>query len=118
VIALFRRQGLWGAISKSNSPFLRYREPIHRSLRELAISYFPQYVKARRKTLRSYSVPIDLRRHTPTLWVTRRGFCREIVDTLTGARHFELVPATAELRPIDQIEARANTLREYPSPPG
>lgn len=119
VVAVFRRRGLWGAISKSNSPYLRHRDPIHRSLRELAISYFPQYVKARRKTLRSYSVPIDLRRHAPALWITRQGFCREIVDALTGARHYSIAPAAAvdDLRPIDPIEARANTLRDYPAPP-
>ena len=115
VMALFRRGRSWGAISKSNSPFLRYRDPIYRSLRELAISFFPQYVKLRRKTLRTYSIPVDLRRHDPELWVTRRGFCHEMVDVLTGAKHFDILPADsqASLRPIDEIEARANTLRDY-----
>ena len=116
VVALFRRGGYWGAISKSNSPFLRYRDPIYRSLRELALSFFPQYVKLRRKTLRTYSVPVDLRRHDPKLWVTRPGFCHEMVDVLTGARHFAILPPGREsgLRPIDEIEARANLLRDYP----
>ena len=116
VIALFRRGRYWGAISKSNSPFLRYRDPIYRSLRELALSFFPQYVKLRRKTLRTYSVPVDLRRHDPALWVTRAGFCHELVDVLTGARHFAILPAGREsgLRPIDEIEARANLIRDYP----
>jgi hypothetical protein len=113
VVALFRRDGCWGAISKSNSPFLRYRDPIYRSLRELALSYFPQYVKLRRKTLRTFSVPVDLRRYDPALWVTRRGFCREMVDSLTAARHHDLLPAGASLRPIDEVEARANLLRDY-----
>lgn len=119
VIAVFRRRGLWGAVSKSNSPFLRYRDPIYRSLRELAVSYFPQYVKDRKKTLRSYSVPIDLRRHDAAIWVTGPGFCQQIVDALTGARHYRLVPCdrAGSLRPIDPIEARANTLRDYPKPP-
>ena len=116
VMAIFRRGRSWGAISKSNSPYLRYRDPIYRSLRELAISFFPQYVKHRRKTLRTYSVPVDLRRHDPVLWVTRDGFCHEMVDTLTAARHFDILPVgmRAGLRPIDEIEARANTLRDYP----
>ncbi len=118
VVALFRRRGLWGAISKSNSPFLRYRDPIHRSLRELAISYFPQYVKRRRKTLRTYSVPVDLRRHAPASWTTCPGFCRELVDTLTAARHFDLLPRDVDvsLRPIDVIEARSNELKDFPAP--
>ena len=116
VMALFRRGRHWGAISKSNSQFLRFRDPIYRNLRELAISFFPQYVKRRRKTLRTYSVPVDLRRHDPALWVTRDGFCHEMVDVLTGARHFDILPAgmKAGLRSIDEIEARANTLRDFP----
>ena len=116
VMAIFRRGRYWGAISKSNSPFLRYRDPIYRNLRELAVSFFPQYVKRRRKTLRTYSLPVDLRRHDPALWVTRDGFCHEMVDVLTGARHFNILPADGQskLRPIDEIEARANTLRDFP----
>ena len=115
VVALFRRGRYWGAISKSNSPFLRYRDPIYRSLREIALSFFPQYVKLRRKTLRTYSIPVDLRRHDPSLWVTRDGFCHELVDILTVARHFPILPPgrTSGLRPIDPIEARANALRDY-----
>lgn len=116
VVALFRRDGRWGAISKSNSPFLRYRDPIHRSLRELAISFFSQYVKGRRKTLRTYSVAVDLRRFDPAIWVTHRGFCHTAVDALTSARHFRLLPPRMRrpLRPIDVIEDRSNQLKEFP----
>jgi hypothetical protein len=116
VVALFRRGGHWGAISKSNSPLLRYRDPIHRTLRELAISFFPQYVKLRRKTLRTYSVAVDLRRHDPANWVTHPGFCHEMVDALTGSRHFPILPPGMKhaLRPIDEIEARSNLLKDYP----
>jgi hypothetical protein len=116
VVALFRRGGHWGAISKSNSPFLRYRDPIHRTLRELAISFFPQYVKLRRKTLRTYSIAVDLRRHDPANWVTHPGFCHEMVDALTGSRHFSILPPGMKhaLRPIDEIEARSNLLKDYP----
>ena len=116
VVALFRRHGCWGAISKSNSPFLRYRDPIYRSLRELALSLFPQYVKKRRKTLRTYSVSFDLRRVESKLWVTHQGFCHDVVDALTASRHFAILPPGAErrLRPIDEIEARSNLLRDHP----
>jgi len=116
VVALFRRDGHWGAISKSNSPFLRYRDPIHRTLRELAISFFPQYVKLRRKTLRTYSVAVDLRRHDPATWITHPEFCHEMVDALTGSRHFPILPPGMKhaLRPIDEIEARSNLLKDYP----
>ncbi len=116
VVALFRRHGCWGAISKSNSPFLRYRDPIYRSLRELSLSFFPQYVKRRRKTLRTYSASFDLRRVDPRLWVTHPGFCHQVVDALTAARHYTLLPPGGDrsLRPIDEIEARSNLLRDHP----
>jgi len=116
VVALFRHRGHWGAISKSNSPNLRYRDPIYRSLRELAISFFPQYLNGRRKTLRSYSVTIDLRRFDSTLWVTKPGFCHEVVDALTGARHFDILPSggAASLRPLDMVEVRGNEVEDYP----
>ena len=63
VVALFRRGGAWGAISKTNGAPLRYRDPIYRTLRELAMSYFHEYSNRRgHKTLRSYSTSFDLRR--------------------------------------------------------
>jgi hypothetical protein len=117
VLAVFRHGRYWGAISKSNSAFLRYRDPIHRSLRELAISYFPNYMRSRRKTLRTYSVPVDLQRVDPRLWVTRRGFCAEVIDLLTTARHFDILPrgmGANSLRPIDPIVTAAARLREHP----
>jgi hypothetical protein len=73
-------------------------------------------VKDRAKTLRTYSVPVDLRRHDPALWVSHAGFCGDMVDILTSARHFPILPpgtTSRHLRPIDEIEARSNTLKEF-----
>ena len=76
VIALFRRHGAWGAISKTNGAPLRYRDPIYRTLRELALSYFHEYSNRRgHKTLRSYSMPFDMRRLDPA----RLGHLGEVV---------------------------------------
>ena len=92
VIALFRRGRDWGAISKSNGTPLRYRDPVYRSLRELAMSYFHEYSDRHgRKTLRSYSVAFDLRRIDPELWVTNAHACLETNDRLASARHYPLV---------------------------
>lgn len=116
VVALFRRRGHWGAISKSNSPLLRYRDPIYRSLRELSLSFFPQYVKGRRKTLRTYSVSVDLRKFDPTLWLTHPDpISQQMVDVLTVARHFPIVSPEAEhdLRPIDEIERQSSRISEH-----
>jgi len=117
VVALFRRGRYWGAISKSNSPYLRYRDPIYRSLREVSISYFPQYVIHRRKTLRNYSTAIDLTNVDPALWVTRKGFCSELIEVLDNARHYDILPSdmpSQDLRPIDPIVKQAARLREHP----
>src|SRR5512142_217167 len=63
VVALFRERGRWGAVSKTNHAVLRYREPVYRSVRELALSYFHEYfLDDGRKTLRRYSDPVDLSR--------------------------------------------------------
>jgi hypothetical protein len=43
VVALFRQDGLWGALSKTNNPVLRWRDPVYKSVRELAMSYFHEY---------------------------------------------------------------------------
>ncbi|MBN2420426.1 MAG: hypothetical protein JXL81_13640 [Deltaproteobacteria bacterium] len=40
VIAVFRENGHWGAVAKSNFTSLRYREPVYRSLREMIMTYF------------------------------------------------------------------------------
>jgi len=44
---LFRRHGRWGALSKTNGIGLRSRDPVYRTLRELAISYFHEYCNGR-----------------------------------------------------------------------
>src|SRR5438067_3876297 len=76
VLALFRRGRHWGAISKHNGAQLRYRDPVYRSLRELAMSYFHEYFDRRgRKTLRSYSAAFDMRHIDPALWVTCDKAC-------------------------------------------
>ena len=118
VIALFRRGRHWGAISKSNGAYLRFRDPIYRNLRELALSYFCEYVKNGQKMLRTYSLPLDLRKVDPTLWVTREKSCKEVIDMLTSARHFSLIPRGQErrLRRIDDIVSRAFRVPEYADP--
>ncbi len=92
VVALFRRGTHWGAISKTNGASLRYRDPIYRSLRELAMSYFHEYSdRSGRKTLRSFSPAFDLRRIDPQLWVANGNDCQEVEDRLAGLRHYRLI---------------------------
>lgn len=119
VVALFRRSRGWGAISKSNGTPLRYRDPVYRSLRELAMSYFHEYSDRHgRKTLRSYSAAFDLRRINPELWVTNHRPCLETNDRLASARHYRLVTTRQErlLLRRDPFERRAANTLQYPAP--
>ncbi len=117
VVTLFRHRGCWGAISKSNHVWLRWRDPIYRSLRELAMSYLHEYASdSNRKSLRSYSRAFDLRRQDPALWVTNASSCWDVAWYLDQSRHYPLVtPDQARrLRPHDRIEILAGKLVEYP----
>jgi hypothetical protein len=118
VVTLFRRGRHWGAISKTNHIWLRFRDPIYRSLRELAMSYFHEYVFGPDKTLRRYSLPLDLRRIDPALWVSNGEDCNEIADALDAVRHFPLVTAAQvrRLKKRDGMERRAGKLLEYEAP--
>ena len=71
VIAVYRTNGYWGAIGKSNYAGLRFRSPVYRTLRELALSYFEHYYNLRgEKTLRAYSRPVNLARFDSMNWMT------------------------------------------------
>jgi hypothetical protein len=92
VLAIFRRDGCWGAIAKSNYSGLRYREPVYRGLRELAMSYFEHYYNLRReKTLRNYSRPVNLRRFDSIHWMTSEEDVWAIPEYLTTIHHTPLV---------------------------
>jgi hypothetical protein len=119
VVALFRQNGRWGAISKTNHAILRYRDPVYRSPRELALSYFHEYVMdSGRKSLESYSAPFDLRRYPPEKWVTAGEELFWLVEALNGSRHFPIAPAKnmRQLRKASGIELRALKLTEWRSP--
>jgi hypothetical protein len=69
VLALYQVHGAWGAIAKSNYVNLGFREPIHRNLRELVMTYFEHYVSIEKeKTLRGYTRPLDASRYTHLDW--------------------------------------------------
>src|SRR5512139_189730 len=71
ILALYKRDGYWGAIAKSNFAGLRFREPVYRTLRELVMSYFEQFYNVeRKKTLRSYTVPLHLKSFDKLNWMT------------------------------------------------
>jgi hypothetical protein len=93
VIALYRERGLWGGIAKSNFAGLRFRAPIYRTLRELALSYFEHYYNLRgERTLRSYSMPVNLARLDSKHWMTAEDDVWCVPELLIAARHYPLFP--------------------------
>ena len=93
VLAVFRLRGHWGAVAKSNYSGLRYREPVYRTLRELAMSYFEHYYNLRQeKTLRRYSRPVNLRRFDSIGWMTAEEDVWAIPEYLCEISHRPLLP--------------------------
>jgi hypothetical protein len=116
VVALYRRGGRWGAISKTNHVTLRYRDPIYKTVRELAASYFHEFFMndTRRKSLMDHSGAIDLRRWG-TRWVNDEADMEWLVDGMNALPHYRLFPkANARLiRKADSMELRAAQIIEW-----
>ncbi len=92
-VVLFKEKGLWGALSKTNHAVLRYRDPVYRNVRELALSYFHEYYLGTtgRKTLRAYSQPLNLNRFG-TAWKTKDMELWNIAYALRDTKHFPIAP--------------------------
>ena len=116
VIAIFKINEKWGAISKTNHAVLRYREPIYNSIRELVMSYFHEYFSDNsKKTLRSFSNPINLSRFDKYGWMTSWDEVWFIADYLVKVKHYQILTRKqiTNLRKPDKIEIEAGKLIEY-----
>ncbi len=92
VIAVFKENNHWGAVAKSNFTSLRFREPVYRSLRELMMSYFDFFFNLYGdKSLRSYSLPLDLKMYDSRSWETTDEDLEFIGDKLESMHHYNLV---------------------------
>ena len=113
VIAVFKQRGHWGALGKSNYTGCRYREPVYRTLRELALSYFEVYFNLRReRSLRAFSNPVNLARFDNRNWMTTPEPVWFIAEHLFTIRHFPLLkPQMIErLHRLDDRSFRAGCL--------
>ncbi len=113
VVAVYRINGHWGAIAKSNYTGCRYREPVYRTLRELALSYFDVYFNLRReRSLRTFSRPVSLTRFDPRDWMTTNEHLWFIAEYLFTIRHHSLLrPGMAKrLHRLDDRSLRAGCL--------
>jgi hypothetical protein len=115
VIAPFKIGKFWGALSKTNHAVLRYREPIYRNIRELAISYFHEYfLNDGRKTLRQYSALLNLN-NIKAGWTTSDKDLWNIDKKLDKIKHYDIVSKSylKKLRKADKIEIKAGKIVEF-----
>ena len=109
VLALFRERGsggAWGAVAKSNYSGLRFREPVYRTLRELAMSYFEHYFNLEgEKSLRSFSRPVDLRRFDARDWERAEEELWDVSDHV-GLRPLRPLLTAWQVRRLRRVDAR------------
>src|SRR3989338_2389228 len=115
VLAPFKINGLWGALSKTNHTVLRYRDAIYKNIRELVLSYFHEYfLNDGEKTLRQYSRPLNLNTLGKN-WIVQKGDLWYIDKKLDEIKHYNILPKMRikKLRKADKIEIRAGEIVEY-----
>jgi len=107
VVAIFKRRGHWGAVAKSNFAGCRYREPVYRSLRELAMSYFNTYFNLRfERTLRRYSRPVNLARFVCFNWMTTEKPVWFIAEHLCEIPHISFLTPSMK-RNLTRLDPRS-----------
>src|SRR6185437_16627730 len=115
-VALYKRNGHWGAISKTNHATIRFRDPVYRTLRELALSYFHEWFMNTngRKTLKSFSEPLALKKFG-TDWITSEAELWWLDAELNDLPHHPLVPKKNRrfIRAADPMELKAGRLIEW-----
>lgn len=114
VVALYKKNGYWGSVSKTNHNVLRSRDPIYKTTRELALSYFHEYFLATNgeKTMRTYSRPFSLKQFGSS-WITREDGLWDIAESLDTVPHFKIVP-DAQLKYIIPASHHERTVSVIP----
>jgi|OpeIllAssembly_1097287.scaffolds.fasta_scaffold02777_2 hypothetical protein len=111
VVALFtapdgRGRRSWGAVAKSNYAGLRYRSPIYRTVRDLALSYFEDYYSPSGElTLRTHTRPVNLSRFDADGWETAEGNICDVADWI-ATRPFHPLLTRAQVRHLARVDAR------------
>src|SRR3979411_2999679 len=107
VVAIFKVRGHWGAVAKSNFTGCRYREPVYRTLRELAMSYFNIYFNLRfEATLRRYSRQVNLARFDHLNWMTTDKPVWFIAEHLCEIPHISLL-ASSMKKNLTRLDPRS-----------
>lgn len=112
VVTLFKQNGLWGALSKTNHAVLRYREPAYKNIHELVMSFFHEYfLDNGKKTLRKYSEPLDLKIFGKN-WMLEEKDLWKIDKKLDAIKHYNILSKTGikNLRKADKVEIEAGRI--------
>jgi hypothetical protein len=120
IVTLFKQRGLWGAISKTNHAVLRWRDPIYRSPRELAMSYAHEYcLNGGKKSMMAFSKPYSLTRVAPKRWVIAPDELDWLMIKVDEAPHVPLAPASVlrRRRRMARVELKSQDVSEWPVPP-
>jgi hypothetical protein len=118
VLAIYKQNGGYGAVAKSNFPGLRSREPIHRSIRELVITYFEPFFNVDGvRTLRSYTRPVNLKQFDRLGWISNPYGVQSIERRLLTADRIELITRSMQstLSPVDPLSYKAGTVGVNPA---
>jgi hypothetical protein len=106
VLAVYRMNGCWGTIAKSNFSGLRFREPVYKNIRELAMSYFDDYFNYRgERTLRGYCKPIDLGRFDDMHWMTTEKPVWAVPELLIEVPHIQLI-SPKQAKALNRVDGR------------
>jgi len=106
VLAIYRVRGHWGAVATSNFSGCRGRQPVYRSLRELAMSYFNLYFNLRgERSLRNFSRPVNLQRFDDLNWMTTEKPVWFIAEHLCEIFHYKLLKPGMSKR-LAQVDER------------
>jgi hypothetical protein len=119
IVTLFKERGLWGAISKTNHAVLRWRDPIYRSPRELAMTYAHEYnLNGGKKSMLSFSRPFSLSRYAPQRWVVSADDLDWLLYELDLSPHEPVAPphALRKRRRMTRVELKSQDVTEWPVP--
>lgn len=118
VVTLFKQNGRWGAISKTNHAILRWRDPVYANPRELAMSFFHEYfMNDGVKTLHAFSKPFDLRAYAPEVWVVGdvHSDMEDIAVALDDSPHTPIIDKALRktLRKTSKVEIKVLDFVEW-----
>lgn len=118
IIVIYKENGYYGALSKTNHNVLRFRDPVYKNVRELVMSYFHEYFlpDTGEKTLLGYTKPINIKKFG-TAWIVRTDDLWDIAEAIYDTPIIEIVPKQNKknIRNAHEVEQEASKVAEWPS---